>query len=94
MSMKNTVKKISLIKITEERLQCAICSYLVVGPLQFNCGHRICTSCARQLKQERYKRSIRCYTIRCMHSLAGLTLLRIRRSLIVIVEEAYQAGYW
>ena len=69
MSTKDAIKKISLIKITEERLQCAICSYLVVGPLQFNCGHRICTSCARQLKQERYERST------LMHAQLSLTLL-------------------
>jgi len=38
----------------EERLQCAICEYLLNGPLQFPCGHRVCTPCARQLKQQRY----------------------------------------
>ena len=54
---KDVAKKISLIKVTDERLQCAKCSYLVVGPLQLKCGHRICTSCARTLKQQRYGRS-------------------------------------
>ena len=35
----------------DDRLQCAICGYLLNGPLQFPCGHRICTPCARKLKQ-------------------------------------------
>ena len=38
---------------SEERLQCAICTYLLNGPLQFPCGHRICTPCARKLKQDK-----------------------------------------
>ena len=54
MSDKDAIKKASLIQIRDERLQCAICIYLAVGPLQFKCGHRICTSCARRLKQQRY----------------------------------------
>ena len=37
----------------EERLQCAICEYLLNGPLQFPCGHRVCTPCARKLKQQK-----------------------------------------
>lgn len=51
---KDAIKITSLIKISDERLQCTICSYLVVGPLQLTCGHRICTSCGRKLKQKRY----------------------------------------
>ena len=43
-----------LIKTTNERLQCAVCTYLLNGPLQFPCGHRICTPCARRLKQDKY----------------------------------------
>ena len=54
---KDVAKKISLIKVTDERLQCAKCSYLAVGPLQLKCGDRICTSCARILKQQGYGRS-------------------------------------
>ena len=43
-----------LIRTKEERLRCVICTYLLNGPLQFPCGHRTCTPCARKLKQERY----------------------------------------
>ena len=42
------------IETTNERLQCAVCTYLLNGPLQFPCGHRICTPCARRLKQNKY----------------------------------------
>ena len=55
MSNKDEIKKASLIEIADERLQCAICTHLVIGPLQVKCSHLICTSCARGLKQQRYE---------------------------------------
>ena len=42
------------VSTSEEKFQCAICQYLLDGPLQFPCGHQICTPCARKLKQRRY----------------------------------------
>ena len=53
----------------EERLQCAVCEYLLSGPLQFPCGHRICTPCARKLKQQRCDLATKECTIHaCMHA--------------------------
>ena len=53
--MSKSVTKTSppLIRTKEERLQCVICTYLLNGPLQLPCGHRICTPCARKLKQDK-----------------------------------------
>ena len=64
---KDAIKKASLITISDERLQCAICSYLVVGPLQLTCGHRICTSCGRKLKQKRYRKCQLLYKSMCSY---------------------------
>ena len=47
-------KTLPLIKTSDERLQCAICTYLLNGPLQFPCGHLVCTPCARKIKQDKY----------------------------------------
>ena len=55
--------------MTDDRFQCAICTYLLNAPLQFPCGHRICTLCARKLKQDKLVRMtyplkfIQCYTL-------------------------------
>ncbi|XP_065897101.1 TNF receptor-associated factor 5-like [Dysidea avara] len=46
------VSIISSLPTSEERFQCSVCHYLLSGPLQFPCGHRICTPCARRLKQQ------------------------------------------
>ena len=45
----------------DERLQCAICTYLLSGPLKFPCAHRVCTPCARKLKQDKL------VVMSCMH---------------------------
>ena len=38
---------------SDERLQCAVCHYLLRGPLQLPCGHRVCTQCATGLKRQK-----------------------------------------
>ncbi|XP_065897104.1 TNF receptor-associated factor 3-like isoform X2 [Dysidea avara] len=50
----NAVTKSPLVqlKILDERLQCIQCHFLLNGPLQLQCGHRLCTPCAVKLKQQ------------------------------------------
>ena len=54
MANRVSMKSFPLIQTDDERLQCTVCTYLLNGPLQFPCGHRICMPCARKLKQDKY----------------------------------------
>ncbi|XP_065897132.1 TNF receptor-associated factor 3-like [Dysidea avara] len=51
---RHAVTKTSLIQLNtvDERLQCVRCGFLLNGPLQLQCSHRICTPCAMKLKQQ------------------------------------------
>jgi len=58
--IKHAVTKVPLVQLStlDERLQCVRCGFLLNGPLQLQCSHRICTPCAMKLKQQRYSYSL------------------------------------
>ena len=53
-----------ILTTTDNRLQYAICTYLLNASLRLPCVHRICMPCARKQKPDKYRlKFTQCYTL-------------------------------